>query len=123
MSNDAEQAEVLNILFPMDFHLSLFFFFRFWQKEGKMWPDNCTIFLLLLFFSPRKQEFKTEEQNWVALQNSSSRETVKPAKWDSWIYSADGMGCHPQGNAKLPPEEAGDCWMDAAVAELPALLS
>lgn len=122
MSNDAEQAEVLNILFPMDFHLSFFFFLGFDKKKEKC-DQIIVLFFLLLFFSPRKQEFKTEEQNWVALQNSSSRETVKPAKWDSWIYSAEGMGCHPQGNAKLPPEEAGDCWMDAAVAELPALLS
>lgn len=103
------------MLFPMDFHL--FCFLDFDKKKEKF---DQIIILLYYFFFPRKQEFKTGQQNKVALQNSSGRETFKPAKWDSCIYGAEGMGCHPRGNTKLPAGEAGDCWMDAAVAELPA---
>lgn len=98
MSNDAEQAEVLNILFPMDFHLSFFFFFLGFDKKKEKCDQIIVLFFFYYFFpqgnKSSRQKSKTGLHYRIVLvgkQSSQLNGTAESTALTEWAVTHKAM--------------------------------
>lgn len=103
MSNDAEQAEVLNILFPMDFHLFFFFFFLGFDKKKEKCDQIIVLFFYYYYFFPQgnkssRQKSKTGLHYRIVLvgkQSSQLNGTAESTALTEWAVTHKAMpSCH-----------------------------